>query len=69
MLLDISPSISAADLCTKEESKLSKRANDIKPGGVISREKKQDALETLNDPGEWNDSRDMDVKVMHACRD
>lgn len=68
MLLDISPSISAADLCAKEESKLSKCANDIKPGGVISREK-QDVLETLNDLGEWNDSRDMDVKVMHACRD
>lgn len=62
-------SISADDLGTNDENDLSKCTNDAKPGGVLSTEKKQDMLKTLNDLGEWNDSGDMAFKVMHACRD
>lgn len=56
-------------LCAKDEGDLSRCAKDTKPGGVISTGKRWDMLETPNDLGERNDSRDMDVKVMHACRD
>lgn len=67
-LLDISPAFLLL-LMVPKMSDPSKCANDTKPGGVLSTEKKQDMLNSLNDLGEWNDSEDMGFKVTHACRD
>lgn len=62
-------SLSADDLGDKDEGDLSKCANDAEPGGVLSAEKQQDILKSLNDLQGRNDKRDMDFKVMRACRD
>lgn len=58
-------SVSPDDLGDKDEGDFSKCANDAEPGGVLSAEKQQDILKTLNDLGRGGTTRGIWISRSH----